>query len=32
LERPRRERIRDGRAQVSFVLPRQAVSLVRLSW
>jgi xylan 1,4-beta-xylosidase len=32
LEPPRRMRAVDGRARVSFTLPRQGVSLVRVSW
>jgi xylan 1,4-beta-xylosidase len=32
LEPSRRVRIEDGRVRVAFALPRQAVSLVRLTW
>jgi xylan 1,4-beta-xylosidase len=32
LEPPRRVKVEDGRARLSFALPRQAVSLVRVTW
>jgi hypothetical protein len=32
LEPSRRVRIEDGRVRLAFTLPRQAVSLVRLTW